>query len=207
MLDADGVEALGLFLDRLALIVQVAEGDLGRAFDLVEDLGHRQTAFLIGQCVFRGGQDLGVHIVLRGRLLALAGQVHDDHPLGHAHLHGGQADAGRVVHGFQHVIHQGAQLVSHAAFNRGRDLLEHRQVGGVVHGEDATDSHSGEVRAYSAAVKLRGVSVAASFDSERGVASICCSSSIGLPWWSTDRSSKRRAWVRTWLSSEPTNWL
>ena len=47
----------------------------------------------------------------------------------------------------------------------------------------------------------------ASLASGRGAASTGSSSGIGLPSWSTDSSSNRRAWVKTWLSSEPTKAL
>jgi hypothetical protein len=36
--------------------------------------------------------------------------VHDDDALGHADLDGGEADAGRLVHGLEHVLDQEPQL-------------------------------------------------------------------------------------------------
>ena len=114
MLDADGEHALGVFLDRFALIVQVFELHQCRAFDLVVILGDREAALFIGQGLFRRPDDLGVHEETRRFGLVLARQVHDDHPLGDADLDRGEADAWGLVHGLQHVIHQGAhRIVDH----------------------------------------------------------------------------------------------
>src|SRR3569833_2339022 len=104
VLDAHGVETLGLLFDRLALIVQVGQPDLGRALDRVIDLRHRQAAFLVGEQLLGGPDDLGIDEVARLGLLALLGQVHDDHAHGLAFLHGGLADAGCVVLGLLHFI-------------------------------------------------------------------------------------------------------
>src|SRR5882724_4682474 len=48
MLDADGEQALGVLLDRLAGVGLVADLHPRRPLDLVVDLRNRQAAFLIG---------------------------------------------------------------------------------------------------------------------------------------------------------------
>ena len=83
-------------------------------------------------------------------VLALAGQVHDDHALRHTDLDGGQADARGVVPGLQHVIHQGAQGIVHP-LHGGGFLLQHRLV--VGDGEDVSDGHGVEVGSSPGKVK------------------------------------------------------
>src|SRR5690606_14150413 len=83
----------------------------------------------------------------------LVAKVHHHDAVQHADLRRGKADAGGVVHGFQHVIHQGTVRVSHAAFDRFCNGLEDGQVGRNVDGQYASDSHDREVGSVGAKVK------------------------------------------------------
>src|SRR5207302_2227798 len=119
------------------------------------------------------------------------------------------------VHGLQHVVHQGAQrIIDHV--DARRDLFQDR----IGDDEDVSQGHGAEVGLRYPSVKL-GQSPQASSPATRrtcgGVSGVSLvsgrtavssgsSSSTVLPSWSTFSSSKRRAWVRTWVSSEPTNW-
>ena len=78
---------------------------------------------------------------LMGLTLAVAMvEVHDDHADGLTDLDGGQTDAGRRVHGLQHVVHQRAQTV-----------VDHRHGGGnrlqawIGNDEDVANSHGLQV--------------------------------------------------------------
>ena len=56
---------------------------------------------------------------LRFGLLVLAlGDVDHGEPAGDADLDGGETDAGRVVHGLQHVVHEAAEIVVDALHRR-----------------------------------------------------------------------------------------
>src|SRR3546814_20685051 len=61
--------------------------------------------------------------------LVFAGDVDDDGPLQHADLGRGQADAGGVVHGLQHVVHQPPDAVV-AGLDGSANLLQARVGGG-----------------------------------------------------------------------------
>ena len=83
----------------------------------------------------------------------LIAQIHDDDPVQSTDLRRSQADARCVVHGVQHVIHQGADSIVHSHNGLG-DLLQDRQIGGVINGEDATNSHEREVSPPHEKVKI-----------------------------------------------------
>ena len=107
VLDADGQQAVGPQLLRLALAVEEAHGDLVGAVHVGEDAGHGQAAFLVH--LFAGlvaqlriDEDLGLVLFLA--------DVDDHEALVHVHLAGGQADARRVVHGLEHVVEQALEF-------------------------------------------------------------------------------------------------
>ncbi len=64
---------------------------------------------MIGAEFLAGPDDLGVEEKYRRRRLGVVfslGDVDDDDALGHADLHGGEANARRLVHGLQHIVEQ-----------------------------------------------------------------------------------------------------
>ncbi len=108
VLDADRQQALGVEAVRRAVAVERADGDAVGAADPLVDPGHRQAALFHLLDAVQGG-DLGVDET--ERLVLALGDVDDDHPAVDVDLGRGQADAGRRVHGFEHVVDQPAHVV------------------------------------------------------------------------------------------------
>ena len=111
VLDTDGVEVFGPLIDGVAVVIEIPDAAAGRALDLVENVRHREAAFFVGLRFFHRFEDFRVHEIARLLFFPLAGEIHHDDAQRHADLDRGEADAGRVIHGFQHVIHQRAVLV------------------------------------------------------------------------------------------------
>ena len=111
MLNAHGQQAIGLDFARLAVFIQRPHLHLCGAFHAVIDAGNGQAAFLALDALLAGPQQLGVDE--RDGLVAFFGHVNDDDALMHINLRGGQADALGLVHGFEHVGHQGADAAIH----------------------------------------------------------------------------------------------
>src|SRR6056297_1685443 len=126
MLHAGGpkpVKCLGLLV---AVPVDPAHIHRLGALDLGIFLGDRQTPFLIDIHHVRRGDDLGIEHNQRARRLVLAlDAIHHDQPVKHPDLRRCQSDARRVIHGFQHVVSQHAQVVRQIAKGRA-DFLETR---------------------------------------------------------------------------------
>jgi len=137
MLDAHGQQAVGLDLERLAVDVEGADLDPGRALDAVIDAGHRQAAFVVDLLFFAGPGDFRVDE--NHQLFLGFGHVDGDHALVHVHLGRGQADARRVVHGIRHVGHQLAQALGTEFGNRLGNLVQAR----VGIAEDVEKGHIG----------------------------------------------------------------
>src|SRR5205085_11551880 len=72
------------------------------SFDWREDSGKRQATFFT---VLRSlnAQHLGVNKDYALFRILSTGTVHHKKPLGNSDLHGGQADARRLVHGLKHI--------------------------------------------------------------------------------------------------------
>ena len=103
VLQADGREAIEIDFEDLAGHVLGARADGGGALDLIENAGNRQAAFLGDPHAFTGENfRVAEHL---GVLLSL-GNIHDDQSLMNVHLGGRQPDAGRFVHGFEHVLRE-----------------------------------------------------------------------------------------------------
>ena len=103
VLDADGQKAVGFEGEFFAFFVAGFHGYALGAGDGVVNAGHRQAAFFVGGfAVFMGDHGVDKH----ARLVVFFGEIHHHHALVHVHLGGGQADAVRGIHGFQHIGHQ-----------------------------------------------------------------------------------------------------
>ena len=109
VLDAGGEQFVRFYFEGVAVPVQGINPHSGRAFHLLVEPGHRQAAFFVGRQLIGEWGDLRVDVHLG--LVALFGQIHHQQALVHVHLSGRQADAGGVVHGFDHVVDQFAKLV------------------------------------------------------------------------------------------------
>ena len=102
-------QAFGFDLIGIALAVQGLEAQSVVALHLVAETRHRETAFVHGFQVQRF-QNFRVDHHHRFALTVLARTIHHREPQGDADLGGGEAHAGRVVHGFEHVVDQALQL-------------------------------------------------------------------------------------------------
>src|SRR4051812_2301340 len=116
VLDAGREQALGLDLVGLAVEVEILEPHLGGALDILVDFRDRQAAFLVDRRLVRGPYDLRIDEHARLGLAFLLGKVHGEDALRHPDLDRGEPDAGRVIHGFEHVLDQGLDV--------GRDLAD-----------------------------------------------------------------------------------
>ena len=103
MLDTGGEQTLGLELERPAVAIERAYTHAVRARNFFVNAGHRQAALFQGLLAV-AREDLRVDKDLQP--VALIGQVDHDHALRLVDLDGGQADAGRVIHGLGHIVDQ-----------------------------------------------------------------------------------------------------
>src|SRR3990167_4074932 len=95
--------------------------DRSGAFHLGILVRDREAALIVGGLVFRGPDHLRIeqnHWFGRGILDA----IHHDHPLHRAGLWRGKANAGGVIHGFQHVARKFGDLGSHRGHRVARFL-------------------------------------------------------------------------------------
>ena len=145
------------FVDR-AVEILPARVDFRRAGDLGIDFGDRQAAFAIDRQVFADRRQHRVDEYagfFSGRLMGVAVaavrgadfgfgvgvvglQIDHQHAQGHADLDRGEADAGGIIHGVEHVGDEVAQRLV-KRFDGCRDLLEAR----IGDFEDFADSHGG----------------------------------------------------------------
>ena len=157
VLDADGIHALSNLIDFLAIVIEVFHAAAGRALDLVEHVRHREAALFIGGEILSQRQYFRVHEIAGCGLFIRASKIHHDDALGHADLDRRKADAGGVVHGFQHVIHECAEFIRNAAFDGLGDFLQTR----VRNGENFANSHGRKIggggREINAEALLAGV--------------------------------------------------
>mmetsp|Transcript_28333 Transcript_28333/g.52865 ORF Transcript_28333/g.52865 Transcript_28333/m.52865 type:complete len:272 (-) Transcript_28333:2007-2822(-) len=112
VLNAGGPEAVHLFTLFIAVAVDPFDLNLSGPGHVGILLGQGQTALLIDVQIVRGGHNLGVeHDQGPGRLALFLDAIEHDQTLQHAHLRGGQTHTRRVIHGFQHIIGQRAQVI------------------------------------------------------------------------------------------------
>ena len=93
-------------LARLALAVEIAGADRGRALDLGVIFGDREAALLVSRALVGRPHDFRIDEDLRVRRLLLAGDVDDEEADRLGDLDRRKADAGRVVHRLDHVVHE-----------------------------------------------------------------------------------------------------
>ena len=111
-------QTLGEDLLLLAVAIDETRAHARRPFDLFVIFGDRQAAFLIDAALFRRPDNLGIDEILRMFWLFDLRGIDDDQPDRLGELDRGEADAGRLVHCLDHVIHQLAQLVVDALDRR-----------------------------------------------------------------------------------------
>jgi len=126
VLQAGRQQAVDLFFILLALDILPARGDRRRSLDLGILIGHRETAFAVDIQIVGRIEYLGIdehprivdHSVIMVAMFAMLMfvrrrflQVDHQHPFRHADLDRGQPDAGRVIHGVEHVLDQPFEFV------------------------------------------------------------------------------------------------
>ena len=126
VLDAGGHQAFAVALAKLAIAVEIADAHgSGPRHDL-EHFGDRQAALLIFGGFLRGGDNLRIDEILRlPRLFLVLDEIHHHDALRHPDLDGGETDAGGGVHGVEHVVHEGADVVGDR-LDRGGNALQQR---------------------------------------------------------------------------------
>ncbi len=139
MLHAGGFQPVKQTLLLLAVFVEILDPNHRRAFHICELFGNAQTPLFVAGKLLGDTGDFWIDDFDRsGRFLVIArAAVHDKHAMQRANLVGRQANARGVIHGFEHVIEQSAQLVRHV-FNRFCLSLERR----VRRDENGQNSHS-----------------------------------------------------------------
>src|SRR5205085_5603251 len=124
-------------------------------FDLLVIFRDRQAAFLVHRQFLGRGKDLGVDEDARLRrgfaVLVALGQIHGDEPQRLRDLDRRQPNAGRVVHGFQHIVGKLAYLR--------RDLLDRfgdQTQLPVGQDDDFSEGHGGDLSRAGQAVNAAG---------------------------------------------------
>src|SRR3546814_8611023 len=118
MLEADGEEAVQLFLMRLALFVEPTGADVVGAVDFGILIGDRETALAVGLESVGGpdnlriDEDAGIADVIAALLLRLL-QVDDEQTLRNGDLGRRQSAAGGGINVVENVRHQPAYTVIH----------------------------------------------------------------------------------------------
>ena len=138
---------VGLDLVRLAVEVEIFDAHRRRPLDFLVVFRDRQAAFLVGRLLVRFPDDFRIDEDLRRLRIVLLGEVHGDHALRHADLDGGKPDAGRRVHGLEHVVDQLAQRLVDRLHRLG---FQPQPL--VGDDEDVADRHARDVRARGGAV-------------------------------------------------------
>ena len=163
MLDAGGEQPVAIECLRRAVIVKVAHATAFRTADFFVDagtgvllagtrVGHREAPFRIGVLLLGEVEEFRIDEVAGLRFLAVSGEVHDGDAQMDADLHGGESDASGVIHGFQHVVHEGAGGGVHLGHRFGAAVQER-----IGEGEDFADGH-GFICSGNAAMLARGIS-------------------------------------------------
>jgi len=91
---------------RLAVKVEIFDFDFRRPLDLLVIFRDRQAALFVSHFVVGRPGHFRIDENARVVLVGLLRQIHGDDAFGNADLDRGKADAGRVIHGRQHVIDQ-----------------------------------------------------------------------------------------------------
>ncbi len=122
--------------------------DVLRTRDELVETGHRQAAFaVLARAAF---EHADLRVDQHQRLLAVLGDVHHDHAPVHVDLGRREPDAGRRVHGLEHVVDQ--------LLHRRVDLFDRLGDGAqprVGEFEDVQDGHDCERVPVSCAVRAR----------------------------------------------------
>ncbi len=123
MLHADRQQSFGVKFNLFACKIQGAHPHLGRAFDLVVDAGHGQTAFFVSILLIAFCNEL--RIDQDAQVVFLLADIDDNHPPVDINLGGSQTNARRFVHCFSHIGDEFADAIVHDA-DRLCDLVQAR---------------------------------------------------------------------------------
>ena len=136
MLEAGGEQAVGLDLLMGSHTVLIADLHPRWALDDFIIFRDRKTPLLVVRLIVGRPEDLRVHEEHgRGRFVLL-GEIHHHDAQGLGDLDGGEANARRVIHGLEHVIHQGADGIVHHF-----DSLGHEAQTWVGNADDGSQGH------------------------------------------------------------------
>ena len=130
--------------------VRVAHDERRRPLDLDAHIRNGKAALLVHAHLAAERHDLGIDHRDRLLLLFLVAHVEDEQPARHADLHGREPHAGRVVHGFQHVVDQSVQLTVHV-LDGGGGLTEE----GIRQDDDRKFGHAAQIGNAAAAVNCQ----------------------------------------------------
>ena len=111
MLQASRQNTLCLDLLGAAVAIKITGAHPGRPFDVLEKFRDRQAALLIGGELLRGPENFRINDTKRGRrgvLVFAFRDVENEDPLWHGNLDRGETDAGRGIHGLEHIVHERA---------------------------------------------------------------------------------------------------
>ena len=103
VLQANGQQPARLQLLLLAVEVEILHPHLRRPLDVLVEFRDREAALLVHALLVRRPHHLRIDEDALHLVVVLLRQVHGDDALGHADLDGGEPDAGRLVHGLEHV--------------------------------------------------------------------------------------------------------
>ena len=111
MLQADGQQAIQLPCEAFAIAAQRGDLDPGGAGNRLIKAGHRETALIVLTQVGVDNPDLGVD--KNQRLVALLRYIDYQDTFMYVYLGGSQADAGGLVHGFEHIVYEAPGGIAH----------------------------------------------------------------------------------------------
>ncbi len=111
MLEASRQNVVRLDLLRAAIAIEVTGAHAGRPLDILENVWDRQAALLTGRKLRRSPENFWISEtkrLWRGGFIDAFGHVENNHPLLHGDLNRREPDAGRGIHGFEHIVHERA---------------------------------------------------------------------------------------------------
>ena len=117
VLDADGQQAFGLNLTRVAVFVQGTHLHGSGALYAIVDTGHGQAAFFADLLFFAGPEDFRVD--QHQLLVTVLRYINDDQTLMKVHLRCRQTNAIGLVHGLKHVFDLLADALIHLFYRFG----------------------------------------------------------------------------------------
>ena len=114
MLEASRQNAVRLDLLRAAVAIEITGAHALGPFDVLENVRDRQAPLLTGRKLLRSPENFWIREakrLRRGGCIGAFGHVENDHSFLHGDLNRGETDAGRGIHGFEHIIHERADAL------------------------------------------------------------------------------------------------